>query len=90
MSSTVIVALLSLAGTLCGTFGGILTASRLTNYRIEQLEQKVEKHNTLVERTYRLEELLQLTDERVRVANHRIEDLERKEEQRWKKFGACS
>ena len=34
---------------------GILTGSRLTTYRLEQLEKKVEKHNSLVERTYRLE-----------------------------------
>ena len=88
MNSTIIVSLISLAGTLLGTFGGILMANRLTNYRIEQLEQKVEKHNRLVERTYRLEELQQLTDERVRVANHRIAELERKEEQRWKDIGA--
>ena len=88
MSGTVIVSLISLAGTLCGTFGGILMANRLTNYRIEQLEQQVEKHNKLVERTYRLEELQQVTDERIRVANHRIEDLERKEEQRWSGIGA--
>lgn len=83
MNGTVIVALISLAGTLCGTFGGILMSNKLTNYRIEQLEQKVEQHNRLVERTFRLEELQQLTEERLRVANHRIEDLERKEEQRW-------
>ena len=82
MSETVLVALLSLAGTLCGTFAGILTSSRLTTYRIAQLEQKVEKHNKLVERTYRLEELQQLTEERIRVANHRINDLERKDEKR--------
>jgi hypothetical protein len=88
MNDTVTVALISLAGTLCGTFGGILMSNRLTNYRIEQLEQKVEKHNNLVERTYRLEELQQVTDERLRVANHRIEDLERKEEQRWTEAGA--
>lgn len=90
MSGTVLVALISLVGTLCGTFGGILMSNKLTNYRIEQLEQKVEKHNNLVERTFRLEELQQLTEERVRVANHRIEDLERKEEQRWEIPGACS
>lgn len=88
MNDTVIVALISLAGTLCGTFGGILMSNRLTNYRIEQLEQKVEKHNNLVERTYRLEELQQLTDERVRAANRRIGELERKEEQRWNGAGA--
>lgn len=48
----------------------------LIAYRLEQLEQKVSKHNNLVERTYALEESVALMDERVRVANHRIADLE--------------
>ena len=55
MNDVVIVAIISLIGTLGGTFGGILTASKLTNYRIEQLEKKVEKHNSVVERTFILE-----------------------------------
>ena len=42
-------------GTLAGTFGGILVSNKLTTYRIEQLEQKVAAHNSLVERTYKLE-----------------------------------
>lgn len=50
MSDTVIVALISLVGTLGGTFGGILVSAKLTNYRIEQLEKKVEKHNNFAER----------------------------------------
>lgn len=55
MSETIIVSLISLIGSLGGTFGGILVANKLTNYRIEQLEKKVEKHNSVVERTYKLE-----------------------------------
>lgn len=55
MSETMVVALLSLAGTLLGSLGGILTANKLSNYRIEQLEKKVEKHNKIVERTFVLE-----------------------------------
>lgn len=55
MAETIITSILSLVGTLGGTFGGILVASKLTNYRIEQLEKKVEKHNSVVERTYVLE-----------------------------------
>lgn len=69
MPDTVLVAILSLIGTLAGSFGG----TQLTKYRIEQLEKKVEKHNSVIERTYLLEE-------KMKVANHRIEDLERKEE----------
>ncbi len=52
MSDTVIIALTSLVG----TFGGIIASSRLTMYRIEQLEKKVDKHNTIIERTFVLEE----------------------------------
>ena len=62
----VVVAVLSLLGTLIGSFGG----TQLIKYRIEQLEKKVEKHNSVVERTYLLEE-------KIKVANHRIDDLER-------------
>ena len=70
MTDTVLVAIISLLGTLLGSFGG----TQLVKYRIEQLEKKVEKHNSIVERTYILEE-------KVKVANHRIEDLERKGEE---------
>ncbi len=52
MNDVIITSLISLVGTLVGTFGGILVSSKLTNYRIEQLEKKVEKHNSMVERMY--------------------------------------
>lgn len=55
MNDTVIVGILSLIGTLTGTFGGILTANKLITYRIERLEEKVNKHNNLIERTFILE-----------------------------------
>lgn len=76
MSSEVMVAMLSLAGTLLGTFGGIVTSSKLSNYRIEQLEKKVQAHNNLVERMYAVEGHQETLDEKIKVANHRIEDLE--------------
>jgi len=66
---TIAVALVSLIGTLIGTFGGIITASKLTNYRIEQLERKVDKHNNFAER-------IPLIQNDIKVANHRIDDLE--------------
>lgn len=50
MVTDIIVAVIALAGTAIGSLGGILAASRLTNYRIEQLEKKVDKHNSVVER----------------------------------------
>ena len=52
---SIIIAGISLIGTLFGTFAGILTSTKLSNYRIEQLEKKVEKHNSVVERTTILE-----------------------------------
>lgn len=55
MSEMVIVSVISLIGTLGGSLGGILVANKLTNYRVEQLEKKVEKHNSIVERTFKLE-----------------------------------
>jgi len=55
MDENILIALLSLAGTLFGSLFGILAANRLTNYRISRLEEAVGKHNNLVERTYILE-----------------------------------
>ena len=76
MTEAIIVALLGLAGTLAGSYLANRKSTALIAYRLEQLEQKVSKHNNLVERTYALEESVSLMDERVRVANHRIADLE--------------
>lgn len=77
MSETVIVAIISLAGTLLGSAGGIITSGCLTRYRIEQLEKKVEMHNHVVERVFRLEDADKLLEEKIKVANHRIDDLEK-------------
>ena len=76
MTTEIICALIALGGSLAGSFGGIIVSSKLTSYRIEQLEKKVEKHNNLVERVYKLEQHAAVTDEKIAVANHRIEDLE--------------
>ena len=73
MSNEIIIALLSLVGTVIGSGLGVIASSRLTNYRIQQLEKKVEKHNSVVER-------MAVAEREIRVANHRIEDLERKME----------
>ena len=79
MSTEIIVALLSLLGTAIGSLSGILAANKLVVYRIEQLEKKVEKHNTLIERTYKVEESVTLLDEKIKSVNHRIDDLEKME-----------
>lgn len=68
MSATVIVGILSLVGTVVGTFGGIMAANRLTNYRIEQLEIKVDKHNNLIER-------MALAEKEIKVIWHEIDEL---------------
>lgn len=70
MTNDIWVALLSLVGTLAGTLGGIVISNRLTAYRIAQLEEKVARHNNLVERTYRLEG-------RMNEAEHDIRDMKR-------------
>lgn len=81
MSETIIVALITGGLALAGTLGGSYLANRksaaLIAYRLEQLEQKVQAHNNLVERTYRLEERTEIQEEKISVANHRIGDLER-------------
>lgn len=77
MSETIIVAILSLAGTLIGSLFGILASNKLVVYRIEQLEKKVEKHNNVLERVYVLEKDDAVLKEDLKVVNHRIEDLEK-------------
>ena len=72
MSETIIVALIAFAGTFAGSLVAQRRTTALIAYRLEQLEKKVDKHNSVIERTYILEE-------KVKVANHRIEDLEKGE-----------
>lgn len=75
--SEIYIALIGLVGSAIGAAAGILLNTKLIVYRIEQLEKKVDKHNSTIERTYALEKKVDVLDERVDVANHRIEDLER-------------
>jgi len=77
ISDTIIVAVIGLMGSGAGAFGGILVSSKLTQYRLEQLEKKVQAHNHLVERMYQVEERTELQEEKIKVANHRIGDLEK-------------
>ena len=55
MTSEILVALLGLTGTLAGSFLGVVAANKLTQYRLQMLEDKVNKHNNIIERTYILE-----------------------------------
>lgn len=76
MSEALIVALLGFAGTLTGAYLANRRSSALIAYRLEALEKKVDRHNTVIERTYELEKRAALTAEQIKVANHRIDDLE--------------
>lgn len=69
----IIIAVLGFAGSIIGSFGGF----KLISYRVEQLEKKVEKHNGVIDRVYKLEQETAVQDEKIVVANHRIDDLER-------------
>lgn len=70
MDNEIIVALVAMAGTLIGSFGGIVTSSKLTSFRLEKLEQKVDRHNAFAER-------IPVVEEKIRGINHRINDIER-------------
>ena len=65
MSSEMIIALLSFAGTAIGSIAGIMAANKLTNYRISQLEEKVNKHNNLVERVTAVEQSVKSAHKRI-------------------------
>lgn len=76
MTAEMIVAILSGVGTLLGSICGVLASNRLTTYRIKQLEEKVDKHNQVIDRVYQLERQGAVVDEEIKVVNHRIKDLE--------------
>ncbi len=76
MSDSVIIALLSFAGTMGGAYWANRKTAALVAYRLSQLEEKVEKHNNAVERLQKAENRLDVYDEKFKVVNHRIEDLE--------------
>lgn len=72
MQSEVFIALLSFLGTLAGTVGGIITSAKLTNYRLRELEKKVDRHNNFAQR-------IPLLEERVKTHEQRISTMERNE-----------
>ena len=71
METEVLVSLITLCGSALGTFAGIAVNSKLTNYRIEQLEKKVNKHNNVIERTVKLEERVNALDYRLKEIENR-------------------
>ena len=76
MSGEVVVALITLLGSAIGTIGGIFATNKMTAYRIEQLEKKVDKHNQVAERMYEAEKNISVISEEIKNVNHRIEELE--------------
>ncbi len=73
MDTNVVVAMISLIGTLGGSLGGILVSSKLTNYRLQQLENRVAEHNHFAQR-------LPVVEEQIKVINHRLENLEHEDQ----------
>jgi hypothetical protein len=77
MSEALLVALIGLGGSGIGSLCGVVISNKLITYRIEQLEKKVDKHNGVIDRTYKLEAKCEVYEQEFKVANHRIDDLER-------------
>lgn len=72
----IIIALLAFAGTAIGAFAANRKSSALIAYRIEQLEKKVDLHNSVISRTYDLEARADVLEEKMKVANNRLKNLE--------------
>ena len=66
MSNEVLIGVLSLVGTLIGTLGGILASNKLTAYKIDELQKKVEKHNNLIDRMYKVESRVTLIEDEMK------------------------
>jgi hypothetical protein len=73
----IIVAFLSLIGNLVGSWSSNNKVSALISYRLDQLESKVEKHNQVIERTFKLEERTELQELEIEHAYERIDKLEK-------------
>lgn len=73
MHVEILTGIFSLVASLVGTFGGIITSTKLINYQINELKKRVEKHNNVIERTYRLEEHCKYVDERIEKLESEVE-----------------
>ena len=67
----------SLIASLVGTFAGIITSAKLTNYQINELKKRVDKHNNVIERTFMLEEHCKYIDERIEKLESEVENYEK-------------
>ena len=72
MDSAIVVAVISGLFTLVGSFGGIIASSRLTTYRLQQLEEKVNKHNQVIDRVYALERHNEVQDEKIKTLEREV------------------
>ena len=72
MSNELIVAALSCIGTIAGSITGILVSNRLSNYRIEQLEKKIDKYANNVDE---MRERLIIVEQSTKSAHHRLDDV---------------
>ncbi len=70
MEASIVVGAISGICTLAGSFAGVVASSRLTAYRIQQLEKRVDQHNHLVERMYQVEDRLNVQEERMRMLKY--------------------
>lgn len=77
MTDAIIVALITGAFSFLGVYFSNRKSAALVEYRLQQLEEKVQAHNNLVERMYAAEDKLNIQDEKIKVVNHRLDDLER-------------
>lgn len=76
MSESIIVAILAMVGTMSGAYFANRKSTALIAYRLEQLENKVNRHNSVIERMFALESRMDVDEEKLKVANNRISDLE--------------
>lgn len=75
--SNVIVGALALVGTLVGSLAGIRASNKVVDLRLKSLEEKVNKHNNLIERMAKAEQTQAVFEEKIKVANRRIDELEK-------------
>ena len=77
MRNEFLTGIFSLIASLVGTFGGIITSTKLTNYQINELKKRVDKHNNVIERTFKLEEHNKYVDERIARLESEVENHEK-------------
>ena len=75
--AVIIVGALTLIGTIITVSVGNTSTRKMLSYRMEQVEKKMDKHNCLIERMYKVEERCSIAENEIKVVNHRLSDLEK-------------